>query len=400
MKRLAPLLILLGMAAPAWGAYAYRATITLAQTTGSSDLTDRTNVVYLSDPHLMLAANDPGQIQHTCTRSSQTVPCDLIFTSDANGTVLLNWAVESYNGASGQGILWAHVKKTTSHTGTTTIYAFWGNPAITTFLGGAVGSEFDSSIVNMTPFAGPGFGGCSGTVNYYDFSSYQNTGTTNCSYGPTTGVVGSGDWDAGNNYNTFPGAAQYSTTTGTWSLWWQPNTGACNTAGAGGYAEAILLCDNGGCDNGIVLGCSTGSPSHIAAYVSSGGAGATYIGTGTIVEGSLNHIGITFQNVGTSTFYVAGTAAGTFTHSIGSPGTTPPLALTRGYGYSGWGAISGGFDQLYFANVIKSADWFAAEYNNDHAPATFAAVSGIGACVGTCGAGGSAATVTMTPIIM
>jgi len=78
-------------------------------------------------------------------------------------------------------------------------------------------------------------------------------------------------------------------------------------------------------------------------------------------------------------------------HRISS--TTPPLALTRGYGYSGWGAISGGFDQLYFANVIKSADWFAAEYNNDHAPATFAAVSGIGACVGTCGAGGGAATV-------
>ena len=397
-RKLLPLL-LLALSAPAWGAYAYKATITLAQTTGSSDLTDRTNVIYISDASFKVTGSG-GQIQHTVTINTQACPADLIFASDSGGTSLLNYACESYSGTGGTGYF--HVKKTTSHTGTTTIYAFWGNASITTWQGGTYGSEFDSSIVAMVPFSSIPSTSCVGSVNYYDFSSYQNTGTTNCSYGPSTGVVDGAEFDANSNTPTFPGAAQYNITTGSWSLWWQPHSGTCNTASAGSYAIALSECSGSYCTDGLVLGCSTGNPSYLAAYVSKGGTGTSYTGTGTILEGQLNHIGISFQDGGVSTFYVAGAPAGTFTHAIGSPGSTPSFSLNRGFGSFGWGVmyIGANFDQLYFANVIKSADWFAAEYNNDHAPATFAVVSGIGACVGTCGAGGGAATVTMTPIIM
>jgi hypothetical protein len=54
---------------------------------------------------------------------------------------------------------------------------------------------------------------------------------------------------------------------------------------------------------------------------------------------------------------------------------------------------------MYFTNNLRSADWIAAEYNNGHAPSTFAAVSGLAPCSGSCG-GGSAAAMTMTPIIL
>jgi hypothetical protein len=60
----------------------------------------------------------------------------------------------------------------------------------------------------------------------------------------------------------------------------------------------------------------------------------------------------------------------------------------------------GNVAEIRLANTARTPSWLVTESNNATAPATFAAVSGIGACVGTCGAGGGAATVNMTPIIM
>jgi hypothetical protein len=390
MRRLLPLL-LLALSAPAWGAYTYKATITLAQTTGSSDLTDRTNIVYLSHASLKLAGNG-GQIQHTVSRSGQTVPADLIFTSDSGGSVVLNWGIESYDGSSTGGVVWAHVKKTTSHIGTTVIYAFWGNTAISAFQGGAVGSEFDSSTILMSPF--PGLtGGCAGNVTYRDFTSAANDGTSSCDYGSSSGgVVGGYAYDT--SATSFPASSAYNVTTGTIALWVNPHTGYCS----GGSAGLTMFAGVGSdyyLTNGFLLGCSPLN-GYIAAMAGSGGTNPIFMGTSVVPENAWHHVAMTFTNGGTSTFYFDGASAGTFTPTIGSPGTS---AFKVDGNFSIVSAGNGGYDNMYFTNNLRSADWIAAEYNNGHAPSTFAAVSGLAPCSGSCG-GGSAAAMTMTPIIL
>lgn len=379
------LLLLLALAPSLWGAYAYKATITLAQTTGSSDLTNRTNIVYMSDASLKLVANG-GQIQHACTQSGQTVPCDLIFTSDSGGTTKLNWGIESYDGLSA-GTVWAHVKKTTSHSGTTVIYAFWGNSAVSTWQGGAVGSEFDSYTVAMIPFTG--LSATPGSI--IDFSSLQNN-TTADSLSNTSGVVdGAGSTSYGATFQSFPANSAYSITAGTISEWVNPSSGMC--AGSQSYDwYTNLFARNGDVYSvtGVLFGCS-GLNGYLAVQTSSG----NYYSPSVISTGTWTHVALAFANGQTSTFYVNGVASGTFTPTITSPGNSS-FNLHQGGNHTQ--SISLSYDQFYMSNVMRSADWIAADYNNAHAPATFATVSGIGVCSGNCGA--SATAVTLTPIIM
>ncbi len=392
MKRLLFLLISpVLLATPDWAAYAYKATITLAQTTGSADLTDRTNVVYFSDASLKLVANS-GQIQHTVTVAGQTVPADLIFTSDSSGLVLLNWDIESYDGSAGNGKVWALVKKTTSHTATTTIYAFWGNSGTTTFqghntAGGNTGSAYDAATVAMVPFAGMPGGGTAATL--YDLSTYNNNSSLSADYSSGAGLIDGYTRNYGGV--SLPAAAQYAITTGTLSGWFNPGTKCTTQGGAWGFMGSVV---NVGSSQGLSVGCQGTGSGYIIALASYNDSRVTFTGTVGPTASVWNHIAVTFTSGGTSTFYVNGAAAGTFVPTIGTGSNW--LGLNNGTNQWNWYAQNE--DDTYFANVLRSADWIAAEYNNGLAPATFAVVSGIGACAGGCG--GATANVTLTPIIV
>jgi hypothetical protein len=392
-RKLLPLL-LLALSAPAWGAYAYRATITLAQTTGASDLTNFTSAVYISDASLKLVANS-GQIQHTVVVNGATCPADFIVTSDSNGSVPLNYACEAYDGSAGNGKLWFHVKKTTSHTATTTIYAFWGNSAVTTFQGGAIGSAWDAYTLAVIPWNVPGTDS-NGSGTLYDFSTLNNNGTYSGDYAQTTGPFGPYTGGITSAPDYLPASASYRVSTGTFSIWVNPQGGACS----GGYNQhggMVGIKDGPDISNGIVLGCD-GVNSKVFAYTGKAGTVAANDGTVTLSASTWYHIAVAFVDGGTSTLYVNGSAAGTFTAAIGIPSST---GLYLVYGTDGGPMQSAIFlvDHSKFDSVMRSADWIAAEYSNFNAPATFAAVSGVGTCSGSCGAG-TTATTTMTPIIM
>ena len=74
-----------------------------------------------------------GRISNTCTQTvgnnATSVPCDLIFTSDAAGTVLLNWEFETYAATTGAANIWVNAPNL--NTGTV-IYAWYGQPSVTT----------------------------------------------------------------------------------------------------------------------------------------------------------------------------------------------------------------------------------------------------------------------------
>jgi hypothetical protein len=72
-----------------------------------------------------------GYVTHAVTLNGQTVPADLIFTSDAAGSTLLSWEVESWNNVTGAVVAWVNSDRLAASD--TLIYAWVGKSSVTTY---------------------------------------------------------------------------------------------------------------------------------------------------------------------------------------------------------------------------------------------------------------------------
>ena len=131
MKR--PALILLLACTPAlagWpNGYAYRAVFTF-NVHPASNLTAFPNLISGTYPQLADTAHG-GYVTHTTTVNGQTVPADLILTSDAAGNTLLSWEIENWNNTTGAIVAWAQDDRLAASD--TLIYAWVGNSSVTTY---------------------------------------------------------------------------------------------------------------------------------------------------------------------------------------------------------------------------------------------------------------------------
>jgi len=84
-----------------------------------------------------------GSVQHTTVLNGVAVPADLTFSSDAAGSSLLSWEIESWNNATGAFVAWVRWDVTT---GTDTIYAHIGNAALTTYQSGDGSGTWDANF--------------------------------------------------------------------------------------------------------------------------------------------------------------------------------------------------------------------------------------------------------------
>src|SRR5262249_30225991 len=84
--------------------YSFSATFTVAPGKATGAVSGFPALVSAVIPDFRTAVSG-GRILNTCTQvvgnRMLTVPCDLIFTADASGNILLNWEFESYDPASG-----------------------------------------------------------------------------------------------------------------------------------------------------------------------------------------------------------------------------------------------------------------------------------------------------------
>lgn len=112
--------------------YNYQATFTVAAGQVPSAQTNFPSLISGTFADFAAGASG-GRIANTCTQTvgnnATAVPCDLIFTSDAAGTVLLNWEFETWTAATGAVNIWVNVPNLANGT---VIYAWYGNPAVTT----------------------------------------------------------------------------------------------------------------------------------------------------------------------------------------------------------------------------------------------------------------------------
>src|ERR1700761_7087147 len=318
--------------------------------------TDQSNFPVLSntaDPMLASTANGG----HVANANGY----DLVFTSDPSCTNKLNFEIEAWNGQTGQLVAWVQLP-VLSHSSDTTFFACYGNAAITT-------DQSNPTGVWDANYKGVWHVGNGTTLSLLDSTSNGNNATDNGAL-PATGEINGGMLTNGSTYATIgtpSSLANLAMSNATFSAW-------VNSAqGAGGI---IMGKDDGNDYRGWSLGLN--SNNNVEFLIVYGETDFRLFSTAPLSNGVWSYVVVTLagnvQQDATATIYINGVPSGTGTGGLSvthdDSGQTAYLANAT-YGDQAAGPFNGSLDEFRISNVIRSADWVTAEYNNQSSPATF-----------------------------
>jgi RHS repeat-associated protein len=324
--------------------YSYVRAITIDHTKIPN--TDQANFPFLysiTDPLLATIANG-GHV-------TSTNGYDIVFTSDSAGQNPLNYEVESYNPATGQVIAWVQIPAL-SHSSDTTLYLFYGNSNVTASQQNATG-VWDSNYGGVWHLSGNG-----AVVSTADSTANANNATLEGTdavgpgeFGNGAVLNGSGYFDAGNQPSVLP------THTGTMSAWvnsipfsnYVIPIGNGDTSGFPEYGAMITIGSNGA--NGSVAFRVDG-PSWIDGNGVSGN---------TLMVDQWYYLTASWDGSNVN-LYVNGALVSTTGQSVDA---APCCDLKLGWG------LTGSIEEARVSGIARSADWIAAEYNNQSSSSTF-----------------------------
>lgn len=303
---------------------------------------------------------------------------DIVFGSDVSCGSLYNFEVELYNPVTGELIAWVNIP--TVATATNTIYYLcYANAAISTFQGNINGT-WNSAFQGVWHYPnGVTLSLLDSTVNARDGSN-----------GTTPPLADAGKIDGGSSSTvTNTGYSTYSDTglpsgTGdrTISAWFGPKTDLTDptdyvmfygTAGSNSRAQGMRLVRT------AIAACAAGvGDLYVVSYI---GWNDDYQGTSTFcsVPKIFHYVALTFTSSGTvARIYLDGAIDASGSAVKGSWNTL--LSGTAFVNSADPGVFLGDcscvVDEARFANVVRSADWIATEYNNQSSPQTFYTVGG------------------------
>ena len=274
---------------------------------------------------------------------------DIVFSSDNQGRQLLAWdPLEVYDPATGRIV--AHVQVgTVSSVTDTVIYRCAGNPAATSFQGGARGSAWPANYEGIWHLSETSGAQRDSTINGNDSST-----VTIASEGLGSGQIGGADMATGGNDNIGIPGAGFSLPGGyTISGWIKSNSWGT------GY-RAVARVD--------------GSINPAGLYVYNGKvlfyySGDAAIGSTSLQNGIWYYIAVAVNGPGqAATLYINGAVDGTGNILFSNLGAVNSVHLC---GDSFSQAVNGVCDEMRIANTVLSADRIAADYNNQSSPTTF-----------------------------
>jgi hypothetical protein len=297
-----------------------------------------------------------GNVNNTVSLNGQTVPADLIFTSDSSGTALLNWEIESWNNTTGAIVAW--VQSNRSSSADTLIYAWVGKSSVTTYQGNAT-STWDSNYKGIYHLAS--------AASMPDSSSAANALTPSSSPSAAAGKVDGAVSFASSNQNTGPYAVAGANSgilagARTMSAW------VCLSSyiGEDDYTAAFLFVNNGGASWGPSL--SITSSTSVIAYWD-GGVDGTYNTPGSTVlsTGAWHYLVGVMDAFGSGSLirlYIDGVQDSTVTQGYSGPAMPDgPLMLN-----SDWNARRQNvkLDEVRISATNRSTDWIAHEYRQQN----------------------------------
>jgi subtilisin family serine protease len=355
--------------------YLYQATFTVAAGQVPSNQTNFSTLISGTYSDFATAGNG-GLVTNTCAQTvgttSLTVPCDLIFTSDAAGTSLLSWEFDSYNATTGAAAIWVKVPVLANGT---VVYAWYGNSAVTTLqtTPAAVWSgsylaayHLKESTTGAAPqlmdsASGAHHGTLNGTLNSSQQQPGQVGGSLNFSSAQAWAALANPADFNFERSDSFSVAGWFKITPGTsGALISKIDTTSSNT----GWGLQQFL--NGGVSPTFAFGLHGNAIGNLA-----------MAGTPTVSTGVWHYVVATYSgnsSVAGMKIYVDGvsqtlsTISDTLTASTlnaGTPalnGRNGPMAMS-----------SDGIDELRVSakGILLSADWVTASYNNQINPAAF-----------------------------
>jgi len=334
-------------ALPSMAAYANCGAVTFPGATASTQ-TNITLAFFFNDARF--------KSLNTTTRNGIVVPADLIVTDDATCQTLTgsySWDVEAYNSSTGSGIVLVKIPSYTASP--KTVYVGFGDPGVTLYQGGALGSAYDANTFLAAPYnvdAG-------GALSNVDFSA------SGCNGVPTSVTAATGRIDGAGSF----GSASKDAWGGT----------ACGSAGSGSsgildivppftYSAWINTASAGG---DIYNGGGSGLPQF---RLSSGklslermNTANVAASTGTIPTNAWTYVAVSIDASGNYAFYINGSPAGSGTVSPVTAWTLNNWRFTPHTWQSGFynSSPSMSIDLQKVANVVRPGSWIANEYSNE-----------------------------------
>ncbi len=346
------------------------ATCTGGTATVSTTLTSISNyplLLSLSNSTLATVANG-GTVQHTVATQSGgnaiLIPADFTFGTNSSCTSAIpNFEFEAYSATAGTALVWVQVPTVAYNQ---TIYACWGNAAISTQQG-SVSGTWPTGTFSLVSHLGTTSGSA---VSAVDSTANGNNGTLHGS--PT---VGTGEDDGAialtsssseyNQYSETAGLPCFNTTGYGYEFWVSGSSG--QTGGSTVLAEGNS---------------STASP--FIYFETSGAnlqllfrnnAGTSMLGPapslGTVFNGTLKHI-VWSDAGGVAALYINGVQdTGNFNYTQSGTTTLNTLAIGALVRTTVADYFSGTVDEFRCLEIAPTATEVAVDYANQSAPGTY-----------------------------
>jgi RHS repeat-associated protein len=302
---------------------------------------------------------------------------DIVFSSDPAGVDLLNYEIEQYNPQTGQLVAWINFP-TLSHTTDTAIYAFYGNPNITTSQQNP-GGVWDSNYQAVYHLANVSSGVAA------DSTSNGNSGTATA-VAAAQGIIDGAANFGQDNSTIATNYVQTAVTAYTIEGWINTTSSyvgiIVSDMGNGSSGQSLTFGLDGpdGCF-GPSCGRYVGVPNPTGKLMFADVGDYSFIGVEgqtPLNDGKWHHVVGTWSGGAGSSItsgqfrlFVDGNTV-SVPIPINDLSDTAPLTGLGGTDIgSGWGAYSGLLDEIRISNVVRSPGWIATEYNNQSSPSTF-----------------------------
>ena len=336
--------------------YSYRRAIIIDHTrVPNSDRTNFPLLVSATYPYLSSAATGGG-----VTNASGY---DIIFTSDAAGTIPLPFERESYVASSGAVTFWIQLP-TVSHTTDTVIYMFYGNSSVTTDQSNKSG-VWDSNFKGVWHLPN----GTSLSAN--DSTSNGNNGTVGGATA-TSGVINGGAKFAGSSGQKIDvgdsSSVQITGTAITLEAW--VNTSESNPS----YWERILtkeVTNNASPFFGFALIRCAGT-NHVQMGIATSSGNLGVCSASSLAMGNWDHLVGTYDGSHLR-IYVNGALDNSLAETGSILGTSQDVVIGTDP-FSSGETFNGNVDEVRVSNSVRSADWIATEYTNQAFPSAFYSV--------------------------